>query len=798
MASAIEALGQGFLEHPANDALRAQLGDGALSPDHYFNELVRVAFRIAFSLVVERRGLDAPGGLGAATISHVVAAANNEGDGAWEEAKCTLFAVPDSTDPFPNAAESSLSNAALHSATNLIAAARDWKHVAPEEFGAPLEALLKLKPVVDSRGSRFTLATSPTKTKSQRKATGTYLTGETLAEALVDSSLQALVADTIEAHRDAPVEALLRLRIVDPACGPGNLLLAAARRLAWQIADLRGHGSIHLPEYRQALRVVVAQCVFGVDLNPTAVDLARMCLWLEAAEPGVVFAFPAEHVQKGNALIGAPPHLPTEIPDDAWQAVVGDDKLVSAALRKRNRAGRRSRGSAPDPRHSPGADPSVLADIWCAAFFWPAQPGRAANAAPTTEVWRPVVLGQQQPQLATLEIATELAVQHSLFHWHLAFPEVFAAGGFDVVLGNPPWIAYAGRATQPLPPRAKRYFKATQPSFSGYPTAHGMFIATAARIARLGGRIGLLVPSSVSELDGYEATRTCHDAECAFDVELDDFGDGQFEDVTAPCMIVASERTPGGRTDANGGSLWPVRRPDLTAVDRALLAKIATLPTLPPGLFGERGFRSNKASKKHISKTSVPSGRFTLPIREGKDVREFELLPPHLHMDAASCTGQLRSPKEYAAVKLLVRQVARYPIAAASDGGAFRNTCLAVLEHPVWDALGLLALLNSSFIRWAHYQRFLDARQVDMPQVKIAHLRATPIPSSGFGRAWPRLVRFGAHLSSVPGDVDARKKLDELVARAFGLTPAERILVAEWHDRFKPSSAAGAVGAATR
>ncbi len=468
MASAIEALGQGFLEHPANDALRAQLGDGALSPEHYFNELVRFAFRIAFSFVVERRGVDAPGGLGAATISHVLAAANNEGDDAWEEVKSTLVeAVAGSTDLLSTVLESKLSNAALHPAMTLIAAARDWKHVAPEEFGAPLEALLKLKPVVDTRGSGFTLATSPSKTKSQRKATGPYLTRETLAEALVDSSLQALLTDTINAHPDAPVEALLRLRIVDPACGPGNLLLAAARRLAWRIAYLRGDGSIHLPAYREALREVVAQCVFGVDLNPTAVDLARMCLWLEAAEPGVVFGFPAEHIQKGNALIGAPPHVPTEIPDDAWQAVVGDDKLVSAALRKRNRAGRQRRGSAPDPRHAPGADPSVLADIWCAAFFWPAQPGRAADAAPTNDVWQPVVLGQQQPQLATLEIATKLAVQHSFFHWHLAFPEVFAAGGFDVVLGNPPWISYAGRAAQPLPPRTRRYFKTTQPSFAG-------------------------------------------------------------------------------------------------------------------------------------------------------------------------------------------------------------------------------------------------------------------------------------------------------------------------------------------
>src|SRR5690606_270231 len=106
---------------------------------------------------------------------------------------------------------------------------------------------------------------------------------------------------------------------------------------------------------------------------------------------------------------------------------------------------------SPEYRHQ-----KFVADAWCAAFVWPKQPGELADAAPTNELWRQIRDGQGKAPALTTTAVEELANQYRFFHWHLQFPQVFAKGGFDVVLGNPPWEAlrlqekefFAARATE--------------------------------------------------------------------------------------------------------------------------------------------------------------------------------------------------------------------------------------------------------------------------------------------------------------------------------------------------------------
>ena len=81
-----------------------------------------------------------------------------------------------------------------------------------------------------------------------------------------------------------------------------------------------------------------------------------------------------------------------------------------------------------------------MADAWCAAFLWPKeQPGPAADAAPTTAVWLALRDGNGPPSPGLVETTRRIVEDYGIFHWELAFPHVFARGGFDVVLGNPPW-----------------------------------------------------------------------------------------------------------------------------------------------------------------------------------------------------------------------------------------------------------------------------------------------------------------------------------------------------------------------
>src|SRR5262249_28312234 len=142
-----------------------------------------------------------------------------------------------------------------------------------------------------------------------RKLTGSYYTPDSLVQVLLDSAVEPVVESTIAAHPDNPAEALLELAVVDPACGSGHFLLAAARRLAAHVARLKANGTPSAAEYRNALRQVVGRSIHGVDLNPMAVELCKVSLWMEAVEPGLPFSFLDSHIQHGNALLGTTPEL---------------------------------------------------------------------------------------------------------------------------------------------------------------------------------------------------------------------------------------------------------------------------------------------------------------------------------------------------------------------------------------------------------------------------------------------------------------------------------------------------------
>jgi hypothetical protein len=199
-----------------------------------------------------------------------------------------------------------------------------------------------------------------------RKTTGSYYTPSSLVECLLDTTLDPVIDDAIErAHQEAMwdaarqssgkivthpgqtdpgriVEELLSLTVCDPSCGAGVFLIAAARRIARKVAEIRA--GVAPPARRDiwsARREVVARCIYGVDLNPMAVELTKVSLWLEALEPGKPLVFLDHHIKHGNALIGATPKLLADgIPDDAFKPIEGDDPKYAAALRRKNRAER--------------------------------------------------------------------------------------------------------------------------------------------------------------------------------------------------------------------------------------------------------------------------------------------------------------------------------------------------------------------------------------------------------------------------------------------------------------------------
>lgn len=408
----------------------------------------------------------------------------------------------------------------------------DYRHLDAEELGSIYESLLELIPRHSATEREFELVTAAA---NARKTTGSYYTPSSLIECLLDSALDPVIDDAVKRGSDrwaaqerqnvgraARPEAgrveisdtesesiaheLLSLTVCDPACGSGHFLVAAARRIAKRVAAVReGNPEPTLIAVQSALHEVIARCIYGVDLNPMAVELAKVSLWLEALKPGKPLSFLDAHIKCGNSLIGATPKLLRDgIPDAAFTPIEGDDKKFAKILQRKNereRAGQlgmfdldnevkvSNTTFAADLRRITSAPAGDLAEVrqqeaayrdfaaseeyvrarhvadaWCAAFFWHKTPD--APPAVTEEIFRNL----QDPEAdaashRTHAEITRLAIDHHFFHWHLEFPEVFTvpgldsdsgwAGGFSCMLGNPPWDT--------LSPDEKEFFATYNP-----------------------------------------------------------------------------------------------------------------------------------------------------------------------------------------------------------------------------------------------------------------------------------------------------------------------------------------------
>jgi hypothetical protein len=359
----------------------------------------------------------------------------------------------------------------------------DYRNLGAEELGGVYESLLALTPQISADGARFTFAEFA---GNERKTSGSYYTPDSLVQCLLDSALDPVVEEAAGGKTGPEAErAILALKVCDPAVGSGHFLVGAAHRLARHLARARalaqGESEPSPLLYQHALRDVIGRCLYGVDINPMAAELCRVNLWLEALEPGKPLSFLDHHIRVGNSLLGATPGLIAGgLPDEAFTPIEGDDRKACAALRKRNRAERRGLGplfaeqdaeaqgrlaraasaldELPDERpddvrakalafgrHEQTEEYRLkkrVADAWCAAFVARkafAEPGRESSASGITQKHiDDLAEGGPLPAQLAAEVE-QLTAQYRFFHWHLAFPEVFARGGFDCVLGNPPW-----------------------------------------------------------------------------------------------------------------------------------------------------------------------------------------------------------------------------------------------------------------------------------------------------------------------------------------------------------------------
>ncbi len=543
--AAIEALGRGFLAHSTNRELKERLQSGQLSTQDYYRQLLRLVYRLLFLFTAEDRGLLLDPNADASareryscfysTARLRTLAIRRRGDrhhdlfialklvmDRLDATGCRELALPAlgsflwSRDAILDLVACEMANCDLLDAVRALYLVEhkgvrrtvDYKNLGPEELGSVYESLLELHPELNVSASTFALRTAA---GHERKTTGSYYTPTSLINCLLDSALDPVVDDRLkeaveklgngkraaappDAVRAAQEQAILALKVCDPACGSGHFLIAAAHRLAKRLGAIRTGDDEPAPDaVRHALRDVIGHCIYGVDINPMAVELGKVALWMEALEPGKPLSFLDHRIQCGNSLLGVTPALLAKgIPDEAFEPIEGDDKAVCRELKRRNKDERKGQAQLWDAGGRPWerlgnlatamvaldsvADDTLagvqdkqrrwqelvqssgylsgwlLADAWCAAFVWKKTPD--IGDAITESVFRRI---ERNPHDLTPWMRDEikrLAEQYKLFHWHLAFPDVFRvggpaengenehtgwSGGFDAVLGNPPW-----------------------------------------------------------------------------------------------------------------------------------------------------------------------------------------------------------------------------------------------------------------------------------------------------------------------------------------------------------------------
>ncbi|MCA6558346.1 MAG: N-6 DNA methylase, partial [Pseudanabaena sp. M114S2SP2A07QC] len=520
---AIAQLGNGFLQHPKNQALRDKFAAKEISDRDFYRQILLLIYRLLFLMVAESRNLLLTGEdpekvriyeeyysierLRALAEKAIVPRREGFQD-LWQGLRVTfclfdenwrgelLGLSPLNGDLFGSTTLPELNTSALDN-YDLMVVIRNLSLYAPtdkaqlrrvnyaaldvEELGSVYESLLDFHPQVSlSQGKyEFLLVAG-----SDRKTTGAYYTPSELVAQLVKSALEPVIAERMKDTDDLQ-KALLSIKVCDPACGSGHFLLAAARRIGKELAKVRTGEAAPSPEpLREATRDVIQHCIYGVDINPLAVDLCKVALWIEGFAKGMPLNFLDHRIKCGNSLVGVLnlDVLKEGIPDEAFKAVTGDDKALSSIKKKANKQERlkdlkgqlSTAGQLDDdlaeiasawqeldriPENTPEFVKQKkeryeanqrdrkwwrsrsACNLWTAAFFMPLTEQNLQLLPTTAALVRLLNEDLNSPSGSGIGVrdivdaANQLASEKGFFHWALEFPDVFENDGFDCILG---------------------------------------------------------------------------------------------------------------------------------------------------------------------------------------------------------------------------------------------------------------------------------------------------------------------------------------------------------------------------
>ncbi|MDR1897716.1 MAG: restriction endonuclease [Prevotellaceae bacterium] len=531
-------LANGFIQHPGNQDLRNDILSGRITANTFYAELLQLIYRFLFLIVTEERDLVYPGTLDEDTfrkkriyyqyysierlrkLAGQLIYVDGNKDDLWEGLKSTFILFENeyygeklgirslSSGIFASDILGTLSTMRLDNKTLIDTIAGlcyfvnnqtgqtvrvNYSDLDVEEFGSVYEGLLEYSP--DFECNRDIIPLFCFKEGTLRAKSGSHYTPEDLCKPLIQHSLEYIIEERLatfginqstslhrltNGERETAIKKLLSIKVCDVACGSGHLLLSAARRIALEIARLYSNEEQPNPvAMRMAMRMVIKNCIYGVDKNPLAIELCKVALWLEAHNPGEPLNFLDHHIKHGDSIVGLAyqEELMTEIPNEAFKAISGDDKEIAKRYRESNRKGAGSSqelglfddkvtkslreiikqfdllSRMPETTSEQvkekerkyillSKSPEMqrlksLADIKTAQFFIPKIAAYEKYLVTNKRYFEYLRGGRIPAELETIDI---FITQKNFFHWFLEFPEIFSQGGFDCILGNPPFL----------------------------------------------------------------------------------------------------------------------------------------------------------------------------------------------------------------------------------------------------------------------------------------------------------------------------------------------------------------------
>jgi hypothetical protein len=695
-----------------------------------------------------------------------------------------------------------------------------------EQLGGVYERVLDFEPAV-ARGT-VTLRRS-----ERRKATGSFYTPRALTEFVVRRTLAPLV-------RDRSPEEILSLRVLDPAMGSGAFLVAACRYLAsaYERALVDSctctTSDISDAERASVRRTIAQRCLFGVDVNPMAVQLGRLSLWLATLAGDRPLTFLDHHLRAGNSLAGAsltdisrPPtrsrSVRRELPlfddvevDGALQAAIGPRIAIATDpgdTIEQVRAKEQALAGIAAPT-APIARWRGVADLWCASWFGVkeiAKPGVFRSVADAALGRRGVLPEHVSAHL--LERARAAAIAERFFHWTLEFPEVFyspggmplPSGGFDAVIGNPPWDVL--RADSRL-----TTFARSSGTYGLQGTGHAnlfqLFVERALSLARGGGRIGLVLPSGFASDHGCAALRR----RLIDSTRVDTFTCVENRDGLFPIhrglkflLVTASTGAPTTSLPCRHGVRSPDALdrledvgidPDAVEVPRQLIAAatgedqlaipefrtsadariVSAIVSRFSPLGGVDGWGVHFGRELNASDDKpdfvAPGRHGDLPVVEGKQLQPFvvDVSASRAAVRKARARELLRD-RPYERTRLAYRDVAAATnrltlIAAIVPAGVVTTHTVFCLKHDVDEPLQqfLCGVLNS------YVANYLVRLRVTT-HVTVTIVERLPVPLASRASApFAALAALGRRAGQGEADAQDHARLQAIVARLYRLT----------------------------